>query len=378
MDSRLLPLDNHALSQLLDELDQRDCPVGSTDAGQPVEPQFPYRVRALQLHVDRGERTKAAFRVHPRSIGRRSLSVLASTNLRARTPCRILPIDTEGGWQEISGKILSARRLEQLAQVWDVRIGFDEPIDVVRFAPAAWRARTLVADDSRTIRQLLSQVLPALHCDVECAENGEQVLAAAAQQRFDLILMDVEMPVMSGIDAVRALRERGYVWPVVIMSGMPEKECRGTAMDAGCDAWLRKPMQTDDLKNMVQIFKPRPLISALVDDPAARPLVNTYVSELRGMVEDGQRAFRDQDREALVRLARRVVSESAPCGFPSLNKPATRVEEAVVNNFPLSDVRRPLCELLRKCLAARPASGFDAEANPVTPPAVPAPEPASA
>ncbi len=92
--------------------------------------------------------------------------------------------------------------------------------------------------------------------EVTVAENGciARDEAAAALDRgepFDVILMDMQMPVMDGYDATRAIRARGYDGPIIALTAHAMPEDRQKCIDAGCDDYATKPINRADLLSMV-------------------------------------------------------------------------------------------------------------------------------
>lgn len=109
--------------------------------------------------------------------------------------------------------------------------------------PAA--VRVLVVDDSATVRNLLSKVLSeAAGIEViGTAENGQAGVAAVARRAPDLVVLDVEMPVMDGIAALREIRKAHPRLPVIMFSSLTEKGARATldALMAGANDYVTKP-----------------------------------------------------------------------------------------------------------------------------------------
>jgi signal transduction histidine kinase/DNA-binding response OmpR family regulator len=139
--------------------------------------------------------------------------------------------------------------------------------DIVVEAPAPIAARTIPADgpsvrrrillaEDNPVNQLVAQRMLEKHgFSVQVAANGAEALACCGRERFDLILMDVQMPVMGGFEAtaaIRALEAEGAARiPIVAMTAHAMKGDRERCLDAGMDDYLPKPIEVTALVAMV-------------------------------------------------------------------------------------------------------------------------------
>ena len=108
----------------------------------------------------------------------------------------------------------------------------------------------LICEDDDNLRQLIRVVIgPGYH--VVEAGDGDEALALASEHRPDLIILDLMMPRMSGLDVLRRLRDDTSVngAHIVVMSAWPDAD--GAALDAGADHFLQKPFEPDELTAMV-------------------------------------------------------------------------------------------------------------------------------
>ena len=135
-----------------------------------------------------------------------------------------------------------------------------------RSRPAAARPlRVLLADDNRTNQRLVELFLETDRHQVTTVSNGHEAVVKSANEPFDLILMDVQMPVMDGFEATAAIRQReresGARTPIVAMTAHAMAGDREKCLAAGMDAYLSKPLRPEDLAAaMATLF------------PAARPV----------------------------------------------------------------------------------------------------------
>lgn len=111
-------------------------------------------------------------------------------------------------------------------------------------------AKVLVVDDEPQILTALSRGLQRVGHEIIVARNGEDGLAAAAAARPDLVLLDLKLPDLDGIEVVRRLRTWSTV-PIVLLSGQGSERARVAALDAGADDFVDKPFSMEELRARV-------------------------------------------------------------------------------------------------------------------------------
>jgi DNA-binding NarL/FixJ family response regulator len=129
--------------------------------------------------------------------------------------------------------------------------------------------RIALADDQALIRHGLKALLEALDIEVVVeAENGDDLLDALATQEVDAVLADIRMPGRSGIGALRALRQRGNLVPVILLTTFDDPQALKEGISAGASGYLLKDAQPETLKQVLEsavrgqrIFQPGPTIA---------------------------------------------------------------------------------------------------------------------
>jgi two-component system, OmpR family, KDP operon response regulator KdpE len=106
--------------------------------------------------------------------------------------------------------------------------------------------RVLVVDDEPQILRALRINLLARHYEVVTAADGTQALQAAAAQRPDLVVLDLGLPDLDGVEVIRNLRTWTPV-PIVVLSGRADSRDKVEALDAGADDYVTKPFSVDEL-----------------------------------------------------------------------------------------------------------------------------------
>ncbi len=112
--------------------------------------------------------------------------------------------------------------------------------------------RVLVAEDNADNEHLVTQFLTHAGATVEVARNGVEAVAMVQSRKFDVVLMDIQMPILDGCEATRRLRSEGYKLPIVAVTAHAMVEERERCMAAGCSDFLTKPLDVAVLLATVQ------------------------------------------------------------------------------------------------------------------------------
>ena len=133
-----------------------------------------------------------------------------------------------------------------------------EPGSVPLRLPRALHGRPiLLVEDNKLNQQLAHELLSHLRLQVTTAGDGNEAVQAVALHRFDLILMDIQMPKMSGYEATRRIRQAGHRMPIVALSANVLSEERQRCLAAGMDDYLAKPIDVAQLVRALQRWLPQ-------------------------------------------------------------------------------------------------------------------------
>jgi len=118
--------------------------------------------------------------------------------------------------------------------------------------------RILVVEDQPDNRQILRDLLGSVGYDLVEAENGQEALDQVAKQRPDLILMDIQLPVMDGYEATRRIKSdpATKAIPIIVVTSYALSGDESKAREAGCDAYVTKPYSPRQLLAKVKEFLP--------------------------------------------------------------------------------------------------------------------------
>jgi two-component system sensor histidine kinase/response regulator len=166
--------------------------------------------------------------------------------------------------------------------------------------------RILLADDNAVNQKVAARLLEKLGHSVEVTSNGAEALAAFTRGTFDLILMDMQMPVMDGYDATQAIRaaEQGTQRhiPIVALTAHAMKGDREICLQAGMDDYLGKPIRPQELASVLERWgKPWPhattSLVALAERSAAlaeRSAAKPVLGDPQHLVEEPHQELPDQ------------------------------------------------------------------------------------
>ena len=135
--------------------------------------------------------------------------------------------------------------------------------------------RVLTVDDSKALRVMVRKQLAPLNLDLDEAEHGEEGLAKLRENAYDLVLLDVTMPVMDGPTMLRRMREGGNRTAVIMLTAESGSAVIGEAMKLGLQDYMLKPMKPEELRAKVcKLLKIDPPVVAAQSAEAADDRLN--------------------------------------------------------------------------------------------------------
>jgi CheY-like chemotaxis protein/HPt (histidine-containing phosphotransfer) domain-containing protein len=201
----------------------------------------------------------------------------------------------------------------------------------------------LVADDNAVNQQLALALLGKMGYGADVVTNGAEVLKALVRRPYDVVLMDVEMPVMDGLEASRRINRE---WPagrrprIIAMTANAMQGDRETCLAAGMDDYLSKPIRREELAAALARSEPHAIsaddsppaeevgdtdpvnlaqLEAAVDDPAfVRELISTFLNDAPGLVGALRSSLEQRNLEELRRAAHTLKSNGKTFGATTL------------------------------------------------------------
>ena len=233
------------------------------------------------------------------------------------------------------------------------------PIEIQQTASQLPPLQVLLAEDSLANQKLAVGLLKRWGHTVTIANNGREAVALASQRKFDLILMDVQMPEMDGMEATALILERqaqtGQRVPIIAMTAHAMKGDKERCLQAGMDGYVSKPVRPNDLLGAMLPFftlgaeapalplpSPAPQLSrpvsapsvakevppdarvdwaaarviVLQDEDLLREIVEAFLSEAETLAVELSKALTSADARAVARLAHTLKSNLRTFGVP--------------------------------------------------------------
>ena len=206
----------------------------------------------------------------------------------------------------------------------------------------------LVAEDTSDNQRLISLYLRKFDVDVEMVVNGLDAVNAVKNRDYDLILMDMQMPVMGGLEAVTQIREAGITTPIIALTADALVQDKERYFAQGCDGFIAKPINRHDFEHAIMDFlqgcedpkaansnhqpclqesEDAPLLSTLaLEDAEFTELVVGYIIDLAKPLASIRQAYREKNWALIRQKVHNLKGSGAAYGFPQLTTLAMQIE----------------------------------------------------
>lgn len=188
----------------------------------------------------------------------------------------------------------------------------------------------LCADDNPDNRQIMQLLLEKMGHKVCTAENGELALQATLEQEFDLIFLDIQMPVMDGIEALELIRSTACETPIIAFTAQVFDHEVSHLLELGFNAWLAKPIDRSKLDEILAQYLDVQSHTENIEIDSAEldALTHTYQQSLQQYIDDIDATIKTQDTSQLARLAHALKGSGGNFGFHDITQTAGQLEQA--------------------------------------------------
>ncbi len=192
----------------------------------------------------------------------------------------------------------------------------------------------LVAEDNIVNSRLISLYLTKIGVKIILAKDGKQAVNKAINSTIDIILMDQHMPEMDGPEAIEKLRENGFERPILAFTASDDKKDRSLMMASGCNGTVEKPVNINQLYQMLSQYLPLTQEDQQSDEPLNKEqaIAKQFVHDMPFLTRSMEEAFKEHDWRKLRGLAHQVTGTAGSLGFEDITASAKRVEIALQND----------------------------------------------
>jgi signal transduction histidine kinase/DNA-binding response OmpR family regulator len=219
----------------------------------------------------------------------------------------------------------------------------------------------LVAEDGPDNQQLIRYLLERTGVKATIAVNGRIAVDLARNQKFDLILMDMQMPELDGYGATSELRRRGINVPIIALTAHAMNDDRNKCIAAGCTDYLTKPLDTELLLKALAKYlnaatgetsaKSCPeasgsIRSRFAGDVQMQEVVSRFVSALPGRVRELQKLLKENNRSELRLAVHRLKGAGGGYGFSCISELAAALEIRLEGDTAAAETANAVAELV--------------------------------
>ncbi len=224
----------------------------------------------------------------------------------------------------------------------------------------------LLAEDGPDVQKLVKISLEQVGLTVDVASDGriayQKAMASLADIiPYDVVLMDIQMPILDGYEATQRLRAHGYRGPIIALTAHAMSGDREKCLSAGCDDYVAKPLSRSELIELVAKYvrkidlpedTPGNHPPDLAHDSELRELMNTFARELPDRAECIHHALQSGDFERVANLTHQLKGSAGLYGFPEIANLARRINRLAVESADDETLHSTVAELRKLCAQA--------------------------
>ena len=237
-----------------------------------------------------------------------------------------------------TGSLDNIAQLTQDANIQDIR---DEQFNNIPHL----EGRVLLVEDIEDNQKLISLYLKQTGLNIDIANNGQEGVDKAAQAQYDLILMDMQMPVMDGLEATRILRQSGYLKPIIALTANVLKNETDIYLQAGCNAILSKPIIINEFYSTINQWlkktsTPRKdkdqaqkseVARSLPGNDAFAKLVHQFLMSLKSELDSIKAFIEHENWTECQKVIHNIKGRGGSFGFPQITEMATKLDALLKN-----------------------------------------------
>jgi|GEM_PF-2464471 len=319
------------------------------------------------------------FSIMPRKFDDKSMVFNHGRYFKPDSPCVVGLTVADGTAHRVVGRIVDCHVIEE--GVHAVKINFEQELDLESLYGSDHEAvsgsqlenesvlRTLIVDDSEADRQLIGFRLAQKGYEIQEAYGGLEAADAVRKGGVDLILLDIFLDGECGYDVAKAIRQMGFTGPIVALSADERSKTPADALRAGCNAFLTKPVDLDELQKAIHqlvTFDVQweqieshdvpfgPIHSSLLEDGGDSPQVKQFVESIGDRVDELQAAIELEDLKCLNTVCELLKVDGVKYGYEPVADFSVKVSQSLAKSGNINNVKSSVDDLVAILLRVVP------------------------
>ncbi len=192
--------------------------------------------------------------------------------------------------------------------------------------------KVLYADDNEDNRRLVSYLIKQTGAKAIIVENGEQAVEQALANEIDLILMDMQMPEMDGLEATEMLKSLGFSKPIIMMTANIDKDSIEQCVASGADDHFGKPIDTQKFHLLLSKHLTHDInhnVEKLSDLDDYDEMVNQFLAGLTDTLHNLTQAHHLHDKQTMLNILHQIKGSAGSFGYQNLTNKAAKLENEI-------------------------------------------------
>lgn len=197
----------------------------------------------------------------------------------------------------------------------------------------------LLVEDNLDNQQLFKLLLEKSGAKVQIASNGKEAVDAAMAKPFDLIFMDMQMPIMDGVEATKILRKKGYDGPIISLTANAMKQDREACFEAGCNDYITKPVSEKTLYNTVceyldiaEVNGATEVANNQYNNSDVIELKEKFILNLPSKIELIKKCFNKGNFDCVKSEIHKLKGLGGAIGLPEITNISLKIEQSLTRN----------------------------------------------
>jgi len=307
------------------------------------------------------------YAVVARNLSETGLAFLHGGYMHIGTQCVAALETASHQWVRVVGDVARCRHVE--ANIHEIGLHFRDRVQIKIFLNESsavrgdeqtlvpkLNGRAIYVDDSIDDRELMRFLLNRIGVKAIVTASAEEAIEFIdSGVPVDMVVTDHQADGIDGVKLIRTLRERNQEVPVIVVSADDAASVQREVLNAGCEAMLTKPVQLDQIANVLLQFLPlsesgrteddEPIQSTLWSDKAMQPLILNFLSRLEEQVKAIEQSVAS-DRPAAIAMLSRLKGTAGGYGYPQI----THVLQRIVSMHKAGDAEAELVQQINQAL----------------------------